>query len=73
MDAIGTESGTAASALVAREGASGRGSVAVERSPFALDVRFMTDTPPGHKLFACDSSDGCGTTCASACVTGEGF
>lgn len=42
-------------------------------SPFALDVRFMTDTPPGHKLLACDCSDGCGTTCESACVTGEGF
>jgi FxLD family lantipeptide len=40
--------------------------------PFALDVRIITDIPPGHPLAACqgNTDDGCDPTCASACVSG---
>lgn len=39
---------------------------------FNLDLRVITDVPPGHPLTACGdgTNDGCDPTCASACVTG---
>lgn len=39
---------------------------------FSLDLRVITDVPPGHPLAACGdgTNDGCDPTCASACVTG---
>lgn len=39
--------------------------------PFALDLRVITDVPPGHPLAACKggTDDGCDPTCASACIS----
>jgi FxLD family lantipeptide len=34
---------------------------------FDLDVRVTTDAAAGYALRRCDTSDGCGSTCASAC------
>ncbi|MGH3783970.1 MAG: FxLD family lanthipeptide [Pseudonocardiaceae bacterium] len=44
----------------------------VADNPFALDLRVITDVPPGHPLAACGNGtdDGCDPTCASACVSG---
>ncbi len=37
--------------------------------PFALDIRVVTDIGPDHPDAACDTNDGCGSTCASACAS----
>jgi FxLD family lantipeptide len=34
---------------------------------FELDVQIVTDDSTGFVVRRCDSSDGCGSTCASAC------
>lgn len=41
-------------------------------NPFALNIRFHLDAADDG-LRACDTNDTCPPTCASACVTGEGF
>ncbi len=43
----------------------------VVEDPFALDVRIITDVPPGDALAGCKggTDDGCDPTCASACVS----
>ncbi|WP_185061490.1 FxLD family lanthipeptide [Pseudonocardia eucalypti] len=37
--------------------------------PFALDVRVEIDTKPGEAIPACDTSNGCDPSCASACTS----
>lgn len=37
-------------------------------APFELDVRIVTDADPESPV-ACQTDDGCGTTCASACTS----
>jgi FxLD family lantipeptide len=37
--------------------------------PFALDLRVITDAAPSEVGAACQTDDGCGTTCASACTS----
>jgi FxLD family lantipeptide len=36
---------------------------------FELDVCVTTDAAVGYAVRRCDTSDGCGTTCASACAS----
>ena len=36
---------------------------------FELDVQVTTDSAVGYTVRRCDSSDTCGTTCASACAS----
>lgn len=42
-----------------------------DEDPFALDLRVITDIPPGHPLAACkgNTDDGCDPTCASSCIS----
>jgi FxLD family lantipeptide len=40
-----------------------------ELAEFELDVEVTIDVAAGHAGRACDSSDGCGSTCGSACVS----
>lgn len=37
--------------------------------PFALDVHVVTDVQPGEVAAPCQTDDGCGHTCASACTS----
>jgi len=37
--------------------------------PFDLDVRVTTDDASAHVGRGCDTSDGCGSTCASSCAS----
>lgn len=48
------------------------GGIAEVEDAFNLDLRVITDVPPGHPLAACNdgTNDGCDPTCDSACVTG---
>ena len=41
----------------------------VTDADFVLDVEVITDGPVGYLTRGCDSSDGCGSTCASACAS----
>jgi FxLD family lantipeptide len=36
---------------------------------FELDVQVTTDMAAGTVVRGCDTSDGCGSTCGSACVS----
>jgi FxLD family lantipeptide len=36
---------------------------------FELDVQVTADTATGYIVRRCDTSDTCGSTCASACVS----
>jgi FxLD family lantipeptide len=36
---------------------------------FELDIQVTTDAASGYTVRACDTSDTCGSTCASACVS----
>ena len=36
---------------------------------FELDVQVTTEAATGYTSRACDTSDTCGSTCASACVS----
>ena len=36
---------------------------------FDLDVQVTTDAPGRYAERGCDTSDGCGSTCASACAS----
>lgn len=36
---------------------------------FELDVQITTDAVVGYDVRRCDTSDGCGSTCASACAS----
>jgi FxLD family lantipeptide len=36
---------------------------------FVLDVRVTTDVEIGSNCFACQTEDGCSSTCASACIS----
>lgn len=37
--------------------------------PFALDVQVVTDVQDGGVAAPCQTDDGCGSTCASACTS----
>jgi FxLD family lantipeptide len=37
--------------------------------PFALNVTLITDVPASSDAAPCNSNDGCGSTCPSACVS----
>ncbi len=37
--------------------------------PFALDVQMVTEVQPGEADAACQTDDGCGNTCTSACTS----
>lgn len=49
--------------------AGGGGVVPDAHDPFALDVQVVTDTRPGEVDAPCQTDDGCGHTCASACTS----
>ncbi|MBL7502015.1 FxLD family lanthipeptide [Frankia sp. CNm7] len=36
---------------------------------FQLDVQVTVDAAPGYTIRACDTSDTCGSTCGSACIS----
>ena len=36
---------------------------------FELDVQVTTEAAVGYTVRGCDTSDGCGSTCASACAS----
>jgi FxLD family lantipeptide len=36
---------------------------------FELDVQVTTDAAVGYTIRRCDTSDNCGSTCASACAS----
>lgn len=38
-------------------------------APFAFDVQVVTDLRPGEPAPGCDTSNGCASTCASACAS----
>ena len=40
-----------------------------ELEAFELDVQVTTDVAVGYSVRRCDSSDTCGSTCASACTS----
>jgi FxLD family lantipeptide len=44
-------------------------SVITSEDTFHLDVQVTTDAGNGYATRGCDTSDTCGTTCASACVS----
>jgi FxLD family lantipeptide len=37
--------------------------------PFVLDVRVVTDIHASEVIAPCETDDGCGSTCASACTS----
>lgn len=41
---------------------------ALELSDFDLGVRVVYDDIPGDGVVPCNTDDGCGSTCASACT-----
>lgn len=38
-------------------------------APFAFNVQVVTDLRPGEAVPGCDTSNGCASTCASACAS----
>jgi FxLD family lantipeptide len=47
----------------------GSTTLVTEPDPFDLDLVIVNDIDPRFMPKSCDSSDGCGSTCPSACVS----
>jgi len=45
------------------------GGSAFDDDPFGLDITFIENTPSAESPLLCSTSDGCGSSCPSACTT----